>query len=416
MTDTTVSPATEANDLQAVPLPPKVHEILAGIDDVALRGRVEATVRLALIALDKIARVYLPQDNFEERRDADEVPNNQYVELAPYVLAAVEAINRLLTYLMQTYPVPDASLVSATQDSFDLEFDLVDGPIGQAQALAPQTTPTMSQAEAISDAVHAYGPMLRSRVAAFGDRLKNVLLQGETWPLLAELDDSKHRLSKAVQGVLFGVLGVFAATARREEIFPAYRSAVGESVQLRSALSELSFHVNKFNAAIAKATSGEALPLVVALADRLARFAVRPEYRTLRAEDKRAIIDFRRTLYDMRHRSEGVMMGSLKMAVEGFSKFLESMQAINHREVLVLHDRQRLQEALERLEFATDLNDLTAACGELDNVIAALGTVQGRSPDLDDARRNYFPVEADAIGSELVRWRALVENATAMVR
>ena len=406
------APAPSAPDL---PLSPKVHDILRHMADLGLRNQVDVGVRFALGALADLQRIHLPQDDFEEHDAAKQV-QNKHLELAPYVLAAVASINRLLAYLMQTFPAPIQSANSPSDDTFDLAFDLVDGPTGEGSGLAVPSdgrSKPMSQNEAVAEAAHAFGGMLRSRVLMFGDRLRHAAAQKDSWPLLAELDDQKHRLIKAVQGVLFGILGVFAAEARREEILPEYRSAVGEAVQLRSALADLNYHVNRFNVAIAKATAGETVPLVVALSDRLGRFSNRPEYRSLRAEDKRVVIDFRRTLHELRHGKDGVPMGRLRLAVEGFSKFLESMHAINHREVLVLHDRQRLQEAIDRLERATDLTDDSQACDELDGVVSGLGAVQGRHPDLDDARRSYVPVDAAAVPGSLIRWRALVESAAA---
>ncbi|HET6345754.1 MAG TPA: hypothetical protein VFH51_12535, partial [Myxococcota bacterium] len=411
---------SSANDTLPPPpdlrLSPRVHDILSHIDDTALRPQIDATVRYALAALADLSRIHLPQDDFEEG-DTGSNAGGKHLELAPYVLASVGSVNRLLAHLMQTFPAPAEPTASPSDDSFDLEFDLVDGPTGEGKALmgGAQQKAALSPAEGVADAAHAFGSMLRSRVLGLADRLRHAVGQADSWPLLAELDDGKHKLTKAVQGVLFGILGVFAQDARREEILPEYRSAVTESVQLRSALSELSYHVNRFNAAIAKATAGETVPLVVALADRLARFSTRPEYRTLRSEDKKAVIDFRRSLFELRHRKEGIPMGPLRLAVEGFSKFLESMHAINHREVLVLHDHQRLQEALDRLERATDLTDEGAACAELDAVVVALGAVQGRHPDLDDARRNYIPVDAEALAGSLIRWRALAESALSTV-
>ena len=397
-----------------LPVPPKVTEILGRIADASLQEQVDATVRYALGALQDLQRIHLPQDDFEEHDAATQVAS-RHLDIAPYALAAVSSMNRLLTYLMHTFPAPADSAGAAMDAGFDLEFDLVDGPTGEGSGLASAPPPAphapQTAAEQVADAAHAFGHMLRGRIVQFGDRLQHATAQTDSWPLLAELDDNKHRLTKCVQAVMFGVLGVFGEDARREEILPDYRSAVSEAVQLRSALADLSFHVNRFNVAIGKATAGETVPLVVALADRLSRFSGRPEYRTLRAEDKKAVIDFRRALHDLRHRKDGVPMSGLRLAVEGFSKFLESMQAINHREVLVIHDRQRLQEALDQLEVATDIDDDTAAVHLLEDVINSLAVVSGRNPDLDDARRAYMPVDAEAVSTHLIRWRALVEGA-----
>ncbi len=403
-----------------VELSQRTREILAAVDDTTLRGDVEQVVREALGALAALGRVHLPQDHFEEgtlpRQEGD-----KHLELAPYVLGAVAAINRMLAQMSERFPAPaSAQANEAVDDDFDFDFDLVDGPTGEGAGLAssrPQSS--LSPREQVADATHAFGSMVKSRVLSFGERLHHALAQDDSWTLLAELDDYQHGLSKAVQGTLFGILAVFEASVRREEILPEYRSSVSEAVELRGALTDLTYQINRFNAAIAGATSDQVVPLLVAVSDRLARFSARPEYRTLRAEDKKAIIDFRGELYSMRHRKEGVPLLPLRHAVEGFSKFLEAMQAINHREVLVVHDRQRLLEAQEQLSELRNLAllDLDSAQQRLPVLVRQLASVSGRNPELDEALRSVEPVAVppEQFLDELNRWGAYVQATLAMV-
>jgi hypothetical protein len=395
----------------------KIEEILATIEDDGLRDDVSKVVRLAFDALAKLRRVHLPQDHFEEG-DTVRSDDDKHIDLAPYVLAALSSTNQLLGYVAKRFPAP-AGLDAPSDDNFDLEFDLVDGPTGEGVGLShrTQSRAAMSEREQVADALNAFAGMLRLRVSDFANRLKFAVAQQDSWPLLAELDDAQHGLSKAVQAVLFGVLGVFVSDVRREEILPAYRSAVTESVQLRAAVADLSYHINRFNQALADATPEIAVPLVVAVSDRLARFSARPAYRTLRAEDKKAIIDFRATLHSLRHRREGLPMLPLRHAVEGFSKFLEAMSAINHREVLVLHDRQRLQEVLTTLDslLAAQALPPSEAAAKLELLMDQLVVVTGRSPELDDMMRTYGgrrPVAENAAG-DLKKLKDHVEMALA---
>jgi hypothetical protein len=397
----------------------KIEEILATVADNGLRDDVARVVRLSFEALANLRRVHLPQDEFEEGgsvRSADE----RHLDLAPYMLAATSTINQLLSFSAKAFPRPAATAESSDEE-FDLEFDLVDGPTGHGLGLSghAQAPAALTPREQVADAIHAYAGMLRSRMLDFAGRLRFALPQADSWPLLAELDDGKHRLAKAVQAVLFGVLGVFVKDVRREEILPAYRSAVAEAVALRAAVAELTFHINRLNLALADATPEIAVPLVVAVADRLARFSSRPEYRTLRAEDKKAVIDFRATLYSLRHRREGLAMLPLRHAVEGFSKFLEAMSAINHREVLVLHDQNRLQMLLAHVNGVLTAstageNDTGAGLAQL---IEESASVVGRSPDIDQARRDYLskPVAPDQATETLERWKGMLEMALATV-
>src|SRR5688572_18238258 len=87
-----------------VELSAKVQEILLRIDDPLLRRQLDATARFAVAALGDLGRIHLPQDNFEERKSAGD--SDRHLDLAPYVMAALVAINRLLTYLMNTFPPP----------------------------------------------------------------------------------------------------------------------------------------------------------------------------------------------------------------------------------------------------------------------------------------------------------------------
>ncbi|MBI5509683.1 MAG: hypothetical protein HY903_13095 [Deltaproteobacteria bacterium] len=397
-------------------LTPKVEEILSSVPESLLQAEVREVVILANAVLQALGRIHLPQDHFEEA-EAGRPVDDKCVDLAPYVLSVVAGCNQLLAYIGETFEPPPTQAESENQDDFDLEFDLVDGPTGDGVGLTKQRPQerVLVPRDQVADALYAFGGMLRSRERDFAARLRYALAQTDRWPLLSELDDGVHKLEKAVQGLLFGVLGVFATEVRREEILPSYRSAIRESVALRAAVADLTYHIGRFNAAIADAAPGAVVPLIVAISDRLSRFAARPEYRTLRAEDKKAVIDFRSTLHSLRHDKKGVAMMPLKHAVEGFSKFLDAMSAINHREVLILHDRQRLAVWGERLRATKEgcVDDPEGALIALAVVISEMSAVQGRNPDLDQLRRDFNPskIELENVGTEISRLMQLLDAA-----
>ncbi len=395
--------------METSPQSPFVESIVAGIPEPSLADRVGTTVSMTRAALDELKRVHLPQDGFEESEDDSTV--DRHLEIAPYALSAVASINRLLAHLGESY-VPPAE-PTTTGDDFDLTFDLVDGPVGDSGLTKDQPAgKQLTLEEQVADAAHAFGSMLRGHVLKFADRLEAALRQSDTWPLLAEIDDYKRKLTKALQGLLFGVLGVFAKEARRDEILPEYKSGVAEAVALRSTLADMTLAITRFNTAIAQATQEAAVPLVVAVSDRLQRFATRPEYSTLRADDKKAFIDFASTLHRLRRTKGGIPMTQLKLAVEGFSKFLEAMGAINHREVLVIHDRQRLEQALELVTSARGLAsaDSEGARAQLDSAVELLAAVHGRNQELDDQRRLHRidPPLPEDMAERLDEWSLLI--------
>ncbi len=387
---------------------PLVQQILEGIQEPSLADRVGGAVALTRSALDELKRVHLPQDSFEE--SADESAVDRHLEIAPYALSALASINRLLGYLGESFVAPAEP--TTTSDDFDLTFDLVDAPVGESLTKSPSPeAKQLTIEEQVADAAHAFGGMLRGHVLKFADRLESALRQNDTWPLLAELDDYKRKLTKALQGLLFGVLGVFAKDARRDEILPEYRSGVAEAVALRSVLADMTLAITRFNTAIAQASQEQAVPLVVAVSDRLSRFATRPEYGTLRADDKKSIIDFASSLHRLRRTKGGIPMTQLKLGVEGFAKFLEAMSAINHREVLVIHDRQRLEQALE-LILQAQQSDVSDARAKLDQAVELLAAVHGRNQELDDQRRLHRidpPLPEDML-ERLEEWQTLVQS------
>lgn len=398
----------------------KAEEILARVPDPVLREDVSHALQLAFQALASLQRVHLPQDHFEEGATA-RPDDDQYVELAPYVLEAISSINQLLNFVSQKFSTPAQQNNSRNDDEFDLEFDLVDGPTGDGVGLSQPKTGKrfLNPREQVDDAMAAYAGMLRSRVLDLGKRLRFATGKRSGWQILAELDDAHHRLEKALQAVVFGVLGVFASDVRREEILPAYRSAVTEAVALRAAIAELSHHIARLSTAMSSASPDNAVPLVVAVADHLARFSIRPEYRTLRAEDKKATIDFRTTLHSLRHRKQGLPLPALRQALEGYSKFLEAMHAINHREVLILHDRQRLKDALVNLEnlAIVEVAPPADAVNRFRQFLESLDVLVGRNPELDHARREVLASPpSDSIGlAEFMHWKQLLETTLAAV-
>lgn len=411
-----------ASEMRTAPvLSEAAARLLAAIPDPSARDDARVVVEQALAALEALGRLHLPQDHFEVG-GAERPADDKYPELAPYALAALQAINSLLEQVTARFAAPlQPDSEAFSEDDFDFDFDLVDEPPSERAAAAQQTDvgARSSPREQIAEAAHAYAGMVRGRVLQFAERLRFAMQQRDAWPLLAELDDGQRRLTKAVQGLLFGVLSVFGGEFKREQVYPGYRSLLSQSIALRSAIVELGHHVAKFNAAIAEADAETAVPLVVGIADRLNRFAEKPEYRTMRAEDKKAVMDFRRELHRLRRSPDGIPMSQLRPSVEGFSKFLEAMQAINHREVLVLHDRQRLHWALQQLDTMENTHPADAQwlANALQAVVQQLQSVQGRHPDLDVALRDalHRGVQSGQVEQLLPRWRMLLQTALTAV-
>jgi hypothetical protein len=297
-------------------LSPQIRTVLSQVDDPALRAQVEAVTCRSLEALAAFSRIHLPQDNFVI--EATDQVMQQHVELAPYVAAAVAACKRLIQTIAEQFP---GDLTPQEDVDFDVQFDLLE----TRGAMVREDILLLAPGEEVAEIVRACGGMLKRRLNNFGERLQKTVAKGDSWSLLAELDDSLRSLSKAVQGILFGTLSVFSPELKRESIWPEYHSAAHDAEALVTALADLNYHISRFNQALAVADPAQMVALVVGVADRVGRFAARREYRSLPAQEKKAVIDFCTRLFKLRQRPE-IDPGELRRTVEGFSKFLEVMQ------------------------------------------------------------------------------------------
>ena len=377
--------ALPGQDPDSILLSPKTTAILESILDPNLRQRIEVATRHCIFALEQMRRIHLPQDHFDVQSSLSDYAQP---DLVPYVLGAVGHMNRLLARIEEHFPAPNHQVEE--MDDFDIAFDLVDDEAGESgisdYAAAPEDS-TLSPLERSSDIAHSYGSMLRMRLIDFGRRLEVACRSQDSWRVLAELDDFQHRLSKAVLGILFGLLSDFTKDARREEIYPHYRSAVHEAIELRRAISQLRHDIGRFNDSLADPEL--AIPTTVAVSERLQQFGASPVYRSLRAEDKRAVSNFRHALHRLRKSPGEDTLKPLRREMEGFSKFLDAMDAINHREVLQIHDRKCLDSILGSLEVAKEKvgEEPNRSIALFTEAISALRDVVGRDYSLDEKIR-----------------------------
>ncbi len=370
-------------------LPLKATAALTSITDLTLRSNVTTVLKECRHIIDFISNLNLPQDDVNEGGQLDSFAEKR---IAEQFLELVKLIQKLTSDLAQKFPHEESSEPAFDEDAWDLEFDLVD-TARDDEAPKNEPKPTVETAEKqLSDSSWALGSMLDTKLLEFADRLEFALNASDTWVLLEELDDYSHKFLKATLALYFSLLGIFSNESRGA-LLPEYTSSVEVAIDLRREVTDLTANVDRFNGAIAKRSGADCIPYVVALSEHLARFCQRPAYRNLRTQDKREFINFRRDLYTIRHVGGGsINTNKLRLTVEGFSKFLESLHAINLREVLVLHDKQILQE-IQTVTLPNLLKlfqeDEIAAAPSFVAIMEKLSTIYGRDPELDTLINNF---------------------------
>jgi hypothetical protein len=230
--------------------------------------------------------------------------------------------------------------------------------------------------------------MLQSDIAQFGVRLRNPRVTADRWFLLGELQEMRSKCTQCLEAIVASMISSYTDEDLKT-VLPRYATSTRRAIRLRTLVVDLSFDISRLNAALPGANVAQAGAIRTALADRLAAFADSSSYPDIRPQDKRTLIDFRQRL--TAYTDVGAQMRQLAQDVEGLSKFLEVMRAINQREVLLSNDHDRLQTIRMLLESEVDVEDIESH----------LEDVYGRWPPLDDfvrlVRQQRYPEPEDVL-------------------
>lgn len=423
---------TLPNELPAPPaveLSPAIQTVVHNITDLQLRRHVESVVCFALSALDALMHIKLPEEGEQQKTwSAAEIQACQVV-LAPQVLQSLVKTNQLLAYIMATFDAPSAEFAGmGSCESFDLEFDTTDkakhnslkGVWPENKTAQHAVTAPMNQAH-LGYVVHNLAALLRESIGQFGQRLKQNQHAVEPQDLWWDIDTGRHHLDKAIQGLLFGTLEVFEPHLRRERIWPRYEDSVREAVLLRTAVTRLARQSGTWGGQLAQEPHSEVRQkLYKEILEALDALMQSPAYALLWVADRRAFVAFRDKMVDALGDPNPHSVLPMRQTIDGLHVFLGTLYAINHREVLVLHDRQLLQNQLTVLQACLErlaAGDAPSVAEEIVSVCAPLLTqlqaMYGRSEMLDTWLQNDVVLDAQdlkKLQQTLAHWQDNVRH------
>lgn len=325
---------------------------------------------------DQVSRAILVCDDALEVVDAldlstHELSLDDVASLAMWNSLAPDARNILIAMrgaserLLELFPAPPEQELQDTT-SVDLDLDQAFDDMAQGRLPDPirdrrdqdidkivagvQTSHTL---EEVGRAIAALAGMLQSDFVNFGQRLQSPAVVGDRWFLLSELQEMRQKCSQCLEAVVATVLKAFAREDL-ETVLPRYQDSVRRAQRLRFAVTDLSLDVGLLNEQAHSGSLGDLRAIRHALILRLNEFAEQGCYLHVRPLDKQQIITFRRLLAASEPGPESVT--TFRHAVEGFSKFLEVLWAINDREVLTVSDRNHLQTIRMLLESEEEIS------------------------------------------------------------
>ena len=362
------------------------------------------------------------------------VPESQATRLRQVCQGAANALARLtdLDLLQYESPVTTASLdlstweemapvVAATLRDVNAFIDLVRTQLGARPAARGNGLASLVEDAVLDDAARARletllekaASQLLEQVQTLGAKVRDPAVVADRWNLLAEVQSSRTRLREHIGMLVFDVVAPFA-DVEHSEVVPGHAEEVAGAVAVRAAVADLR---RVLEARAAKLRQGGAEDVqwhAQHLEQEMDAFGRTAPYRSLRAQDKRRLIEYRHEVRSM----AAVPLPARADVMEACQRVLElvkSLAVVNQRALLRRHDHEVWARSGVKLEQAEALLaiDRRAAAVALAEAAELAAGLYGRSEPLDDflrrARKQSLSlVPAEEVGQVVEEFRALL--------
>ena len=267
--------------------------------------------------------------------------------------------------------------------SLDLSELDIDGALGNISEGTIQIDEATKWAEC-REKLGAVDYGLRSQLRDFDRRFEEAIESKMVAQALEALDDTRASIGEGLFAIVVAVYSTFAPQIDPSTVAPGYLSALESALLVRRGVADLSRVVDRDNAKLqeGKAPAAEQQTCYDHVRKTLETFLGTPVFRAMRPADRWELTKFHRTLGQ-----ESVTEG--KLTCEGLAKYLESLSAVNRRDVLMTHDARTIAELRELLSNARAIitMNLGMSAGMVRQAIALGDRLYGRSAANDDLLR-----------------------------
>ena len=290
-------------------------------------------------------------------------------ELAPVIAQTVTGVN---------------SLVSTVRSELQ--------PKGQGTDLASLLDRTVDEVSEDGDAertadvqrtLRRQSDELAALVAQLGERVRTPSVVSDRWNLLAEVQSFRSRFRSEVGNLVYDVSSRYADLPR-ELLVPGYAEDLEAALGVRGALADLRRTVEERCRALRGAAPEDVQWHAAQLGSELDAFGGSAAYRSLRAQDKRFLVEARARLSGLKTDVRGAGDIVLGFAAE-FVASLRGLSAVSQRAMLVEHDHAAWAATAVRLEQAEEWlgADPARAARELAEAAVLARPLYGRDGQLD---------------------------------
>jgi hypothetical protein len=355
-------------------LSPQLEAVLDHVADPSFAARLRDVYRCAAKAIAGLSNLNLLKYEITETDAAPDL--SLWEELAPVMRDTLMEVSDLLQMVREHFPE-----------------QVEDSPPGEG-----------SDAEEYRkrDAERVLHEALQSMgydVVQLAQAIRNPSIVSDRWNLLAELQRFRSRFCEQIGNLVYETAGNFAEIHRRE-VVPGYEEAVKLAADGRGAVADLARTVAERMEEVRDGTSEDLAWSAEQLQTDVDAFGGTDAYRALRAQDKRAVIEFRQALGKLAQQSPHPR-DELLALIQRFSKFTETLSQANFKDILIPHDREVWAECGVRIEHSLQLApiDPEAATEILGRAIALAQGLYGRDPDLDTFLRKGREMPLETLSS-----------------
>ncbi|MGE3543981.1 MAG: hypothetical protein AB7L28_08615, partial [Kofleriaceae bacterium] len=219
---------------------------------------------------------------------------------------------------------------------------------------------------------------LRIQYQSGESRLTIALGKGETNQVLGLFDDTQSSACEGVHALVSAIYEGFVTEVNSQAVVPGYLTSLGRALLVRRGLAELTAAIGPHNAVLQEGGKTPDPEALEAVRTALHGFVSSIVCRAMRAADRWQMVEFDRELSEQ-------SPTEARLTCEGLLKYLESLNSINQREVLLVHDHNAIDQMRDSLANARQLLELSprTALEMVDQAYQAAQRLRGRHPTSD---------------------------------
>ena len=263
------------------------------------------------------------------------------------------------------------------EESFDLEASDI-GELVEAIDGAAASRNENERWTAVLGRISGIEYGLESQYRDARERLDVALAAGEVTSVLGLLDDMTSSANEAIHALVSTVYAAFVPDADRSAVVPEYLTTLKRALKVRRGIAQLAAALQPHNDILQGSQGARQADALEAVRMTVHAYVTSDVWRAMRAADRWELEQFDQQLRDE-------PLAAARLTSEGLVKYLESLGAINQREVLLLHDQRVLEDLRETVTNARALMDLSPTTTH-ELLIKACQTsleLRGRRPALD---------------------------------